>query len=131
MKTTKLQQTAEESSTKQTGNYQKRYPTPKDNGRKGDYTISATPYLLGWRATDWKVAISKRLTYRSERSKAHNRLPGLGVWHWEEEPPEHLALRASGACAQELQGIGRNEDPILEKCTQAFMCTESESKETP
>ena len=25
--------------------------------------------------------------------------PRLGIWHWEKEPLEHLALKASGACA--------------------------------
>ena len=44
------------------------------------------------------------------------------------EPLEDLALKASGACAQELQGTRGNGDPILERCTQAFMCTGSQGK---
>ena len=32
-----------------------------------------------------------------ESSEPHVGLPSLGVWHREEELPEHLALKASGA----------------------------------
>ena len=32
---------------------------------------------------------------------------------WGERALEHLALKASGACAQELHGTGGNGDPIL------------------
>ena len=40
-------------------------------------------------------------------------------------------MNASGACAQELPGLG-NGDSILERCTQAFMCAGSQGKaETP
>ena len=54
------------------------------------------------------------------------------MWHWEKEPPERLAPKASGACVQELHRTGGNGEPILERCTQAFMCTGSEGKaETP
>ena len=35
------------------------------------------------------------------------------MWHWE-EPLEHLELRASGPCAQELHGTGKNGDSTLE-----------------
>ena len=41
---------------------------------------------------------------------------------------EHLALKASGACAQEFHGTGGNGDPILKRCTQTFTCTESQGK---
>ena len=49
--------------------------------------------------------------------------PHLGIWHWEKEPLEHLALKARGACVQELHRTGGNGDPFLERCTQAFMYT--------
>ena len=49
-------------------------------------------------STDWKVTGSQRLTCRSESSEPHIKLPRVGIWHWEKEPPEHLALKASGAC---------------------------------
>ena len=51
-----------------------------------------------------------------------------GIWHGEKEPLEHLALKASGACAQELHGTGGNGDPILKRRTQTFTCTESQGK---
>ena len=47
---------------------------------------------------------------------------------WGERAPEHLALKASGACVQELHKTGGNGDPILKRCTQTFTCTESQGK---
>ena len=78
--------------------------------------------------TDWKVTGSQRLTYRSEGSEPHIKLPCVGIWHWEKEPLEHLDLKASGACAQVLHGTGGNRDPILKRHTQTFTCTESQGK---
>ena len=68
----------------------------------------------------------------SPMSNPHAKSPHLGIWHWEKESPEHLALKASGACVQELYGTGGSRDPILERYTQAFMYTGSQGKaETP
>ena len=52
----------------------------------------------------------------------------MGISHWEKEPLEHLALKSSGACVQELHGTGGNGDPILKRHTQTFTCTESQGK---
>ena len=62
---------------------------------------------------DWKLTGSQRLTYRSESSEPHVKLPHMEIWHWEKELPEHLALKASGACVQELLGLGEMETPFL------------------
>ena len=63
-----------------------------------------TPYLLGGKPTDWKVTVSQtQNSHRSESSKAHIKSPHLGIWHWENEPLEHVALKASGASAQETE----------------------------
>ena len=67
--------------------------------------------------------MSQRLTYRCESSEPHIKFSRVGIQHWEKEPLEHLALKASGACAQELHRTGGNGDPILKRCTQTFMCT--------
>ena len=53
-------------------------------------------------------------------------VPMPGIWHWEQEPLENLALKASGACAQELHGTGGNRDLILERGTRFFMCPGSQ-----
>ena len=56
--------------------------------------------------------------------------PVWEVWHWEEEPPEHLALKASGACAfgtEGQRGLGET-DSILGGHTQGFMCIGSQGK---
>ena len=79
-------------------------------------------------STDWKLTGSQRLTYRSESSEPHIKLSHVGIWHWEKEPLEHLALKASGACVQELHRTGGNEDPILKRHTQTFTCTRSQGR---
>ena len=79
-------------------------------------------------STDWNLIASQRLTYRSESSEPHVKPSRAGIWHWEKEPLEHLALKASGACVQELHRTGGNRDPILKRHTQTFMCTGSQGK---
>ena len=61
--------------------------------------------------TDWKLTGSQRLPYRSESSEPHIKLPRVGIWHWEKEPLEHLALKASGVCVS--MGLGEMETPFL------------------
>ena len=41
--------------------------------------------------------------------------PHLQIWHWEKEPPEHLEMKASGACTQELHGTWGNRYLILKR----------------
>ena len=77
---------------------------------------------------DWKLTGSQRLTYRSESSEPHIKLSHVGIWHWEKEPLEHLALKARGACAQELHESGGNGDPLLKRRTQTFTCTGSQGR---
>ena len=55
----------------------------------------------------------QRFYQRSERSEPHVGLLGLGVLHWEDEPPEHSGLKASGASFQECQRDGGGEDFTL------------------
>ena len=69
-----------------------------------------------------------RLIYRSESSEPHIKPSHVGIWHWEKEPLEHLALKASGAYAQKLHRTGGNGDPILERCTRNFTCTRSQGR---
>ena len=45
-----------------------------------------------------------------------------------ERAPEHLALKASGTCAQELLGTGGNGDPILKRRTWTFTCPGSQGR---
>lgn len=91
--------------------------------------METTPYLPGGKLhglkTNW---VTERLTYRSESSEPHIKPSRAGMRHWEKEPLEHLASKASGACAQELHGTGGNGDPILKRHTQTFMCTGSQGK---
>ena len=79
-------------------------------------------------STDWKLTGSQRLTYRRESSEPRIKPSRAGIWHWEKEPLEHLALKASGACAQELHRAGGNGDPILKRRTQTFTCTGSQGR---
>ena len=48
-------------------------------------------YLLSGQPINWKIIISQMLSHMSESLEPHITLPSLGVWHWKEEPPEHLA----------------------------------------
>ena len=84
--------------------------------------IQVKPYMPGGQPTDWKVTILKRLTYSSKSSEPQVRSSCLGIWHWEKEPLEHLALRASGTCAQELHGTRRNGYFILERHAHRISC---------
>ncbi len=78
-----------------------------------DYRIYATPYLPVGRSTDRKVTGSQKLTYKSESSEPHIKLPCLGIWHWEKEPLEHLALKARGLVHRSSMGLGEMETPFL------------------
>ena len=70
----------------------------------------------------------QRLTHRRESSEPTSGSHSWGIWPWEEEPREHLALRTSGACAQELHRTGGNRDPILKRRTWTFTCTGSQGR---
>ena len=75
--------------------------------------IYVTPYPLGRWTTDWKVTIQQRLTHGSESSETHVRFLPLGIWHREEEPLEHLALRASWVVLRNLMGLRKTETLLL------------------
>ena len=55
------------------------------------------PYPLGGRITNWRIIILEKFSNRSESYEPHIRLPRLGVWYGEEDPPEHLTLKLNGA----------------------------------
>ena len=78
-----------------------------------DYRIYATPYLPVGRSTDRKVTGSQKLTYKSESSEPHIKLPCLGIWHWEKEPLAHLAMKARGLVHGSSMGLGEMETPFL------------------
>ena len=79
-------------------------------------------------STDRKLNGSQRLTYKSESSEPHIKPSRVEIWHRDKEPLKQLALKASGACAQELHRTGGNRDPILKRRTQTFTCTGSQGK---
>ena len=85
------------------------------------------PHPLGGWPTNWRIIILQ-FSHMSESSEPHVRLPSLGVWHWEEENPEHLALKASGSWSQELHRTGGNRDSTLGGCTQSLMHTMTQDK---
>ena len=84
---------------------------------KGRLCDISNPVPPWWEAHRLGLTGSQRPTYRSESSEPHIKLSRVGIWHWEKEPLEHLALKASGACAQELHRTGGNGDPILKRRT--------------
>ena len=85
--------------------HSKKYPIPKD---KEETTLEVGGEIMWYKQpftswvgspTDWKVTVSQRLTYGIDSSEPHIKPPRVGIWDWEKEPPEHLALKATGVCA--------------------------------
>ena len=78
--------------------------------------------------TNWKIMISQRFSHRIENSESpHQGLQPEGLA--EEEPPEHLALKGSGSCVQELHMTRGNTDSALGGYAQDFMCPGTQAKQ--
>ena len=86
------------------------------------------PYPLGGWPQNWKKIISQRFSHMSGSSEPHIRLHPGSLALGEEEPPEHLALKASIAQVQELHRTRRNRHSTLGGGTQGFMCTGTHGK---
>ena len=84
--------------------------------------------MQGGRSTNWRIIMSQKFIHRSESSEPHIRLPSLGVWHRVEDPPEHLALKASRAWLQELCRTGGGRDSTLGGHTQGLAHTGSQGR---
>ena len=98
-KTPKSQLTAEQPSTEKCWNLPKKIPDIRRQGRSHNETVggySQIPYPTGGLPKNWKIIIPQKFSHRSESPEPHIRLPSLGVQQREEEPPENLALKASG-----------------------------------
>ena len=100
-KTPKSQLTAEQPSTKKMLEpTKKRYPTSKDKAtvrwQEGCNCDKANPIPAEWVTHKLENNYITKFSHRSESSESHGRLPSLGVWQQKEEPPENLALKASG-----------------------------------
>ena len=52
------------------------------------------------------MLILQRFIHRSEDSEPNVWLPSLGVWHWEEELPEYLALKATRTWSPAIHRTG-------------------------
>ena len=61
-----------------------------ERGRMGELGIQSNPI-----PTNWRITIVWRFSHWSESSEPHVGLPSLRVW--EDNPPEHLSLKANGA----------------------------------
>ena len=57
--------------------------------------IKSNPIHARWATHKLEIIIPQKFSLRSESSEPHVRLPSLGVWQWEEETPENLALKVS------------------------------------
>ena len=78
---------------------------PQQDGRRCVLWYNQITYPPGGWTTNWKT-VSQKFSHRSEDSEAHIRLTSLGIWHQEEEPSEHLALKVSGASSQKHHRTG-------------------------
>lgn len=64
--------------------------------RRGNFTVLAILCPLGGQHTNWKITLSQRNCHKSE-SSTPCQITQPGGLALEEEPPENLALKASGA----------------------------------
>ena len=84
-----------------------RHSTPEDKqeatsrGRRGNYVTKATPYLPEGKLHRLECNYITETHLQEWEFWPHVKSPHLGIWNWGKEPPEHLALKASGACEQE------------------------------
>ena len=115
-KTAKSQLTTEQRLTKRLEPPQKIFISkdkkPQQDGRRGTSVIQSNPTPARQTNINWEVIILQRLSHRNESSKPHVRLPSLGVQHWKEEPPEHLALKSSETEVLELHRLEKTETPL-------------------
>ena len=65
---------------------------------------------------------------RSESPELNIWLPSLGVWKWEEEPPENLAFKASRVWSQEFYRIVGNRNCTFGGYTQALVHSGTQGK---
>ena len=124
--TPKPQLTGEQQFTKKiTGTSQKRYSTSKDksHNKMVGGALLQIPYLLGGWPTSLETILPWKLSHRSKSFKPHISLPSLGV-----QPPENLALKASGVWSQYFYKMGRNTKSALRGHTQSLMYTKTQGK---
>ena len=86
------------------------------------------PYLPGGQPTNWKIIIPEKFSLRIESPEPLTRLPSLGVWQREEEPPENLALKGHGVWLQEFHSTGGNRSSTLGGHTQGPRHTRTHRK---
>ena len=95
----------------------KRYPTPenkKDNttrGRRGNYTLQATPYLLDRKPHRLESNCFTKIHLQEWEFWAPHWTPCAGKWHWEKEPLEHW--RPVGLMHRSSTGLGETETPFI------------------
>lgn len=70
----------------------------------------------------------QRFFSKDEGFDSHIGLPGMGGLHWEDRPPECLALKAIRTYFQESQKTVGNRDSNLKECIQNPTCYRIQSK---
>ena len=72
--------------------------------RKGEWgnwkTVLSRLTPQNSRLTNRRIITIAEVLSRSEGSEPNTQLPIPGILHQEDEPPEHLVLKASSTCAQ-------------------------------
>ena len=82
-------------------------PTARPQGMHSRY--NQIPYPPDRWPTNWGIIIFQEFSHRSKLSEPHIRFPSLGVWHWEEDPSELLALKTKGSWIQCSTGLKERE----------------------
>ena len=90
------------------------------------YNQDPYSWVGDWQTAEWLQL--QRFPPRSKGSKPHIGLPSLGILHQEDEPPECLALKASGAYFPESQRAVGNRDSTLKGDIQILICSGVEGR---
>ena len=116
MKIPKSQLIAEQASVKKTGAYQKTFFF-KIQRQRSSYnemvgrllSLQSNPIPTRWATHKLeRNHIAEFLLFVWESQVPHQ-LPNLRFWHWKEEPPEHMTLKASRVWVQALHRTGETD----------------------
>ena len=82
-----------------------------------------------WTSPKLESTYWQKFSHKSESSEPQVKIPSLGVWHWEEKPPEQLAWEAIRAWVQKLHRTREKRDSTLGRCAQGLTYTGAGKKQ--
>ena len=101
---------------------------PQQDGRRSTTAIKANPIPAGWVTHKLENNYIAEVLPQEWKFWPQVMLPSLAVWQWDEEPPENLALKASGILLQEFHSTRGNRNSTLGGHTQGLVHTTAQDK---